>query len=268
MGFTKLDEGILQSSVMAESPETFKVWIAMIAACRENGVAKVSPVYLSSVCRLPIEDVEKALEVLSGPDKHSRSTNDDGRRIIRVDGGFEIINYKKYRAFTGSDSTGAIRQRRYRERKCVASNGEAVTSRNKRNALRCNESDGNTSASASASVVLGGGTGGGESVTGVTETVTSPKRKKKAPLVFVPPSFTEVIAFFAENGYPKELATRFFKGYETAEWKDSRGNQIRNWKQKAIMVWFKNNEQQSHTQDTGRSVEDIYGKPLNSQSDY
>lgn len=115
MGFTKLDERILQSSIMAESPTTFKVWIALLAACRENGIAYVSAVYLSSICHLPIGKVEDAIGRLESPDEHSRSLADEGRRIRRVDGGYEIINYIAYRDVSLKDAE-AERKRLYRQR--------------------------------------------------------------------------------------------------------------------------------------------------------
>jgi len=115
MGFTKLDERILQSSIMAESAITFKVWIALLAACRESGIAYVSSVYLSSICHLPLSRVEDSLKKLEGPDEHSRSLADDGRRIRRVDGGYEIINYTVYRDFSLKDAE-AERKRLYRQR--------------------------------------------------------------------------------------------------------------------------------------------------------
>jgi uncharacterized phage protein (TIGR02220 family) len=115
MGFTKLDERILQSSIMAESAITFKVWIALLAACRESGIAYVSSVYLSSICHLPLSRVEDSLKKLEGPDEHSRSLADDGRRIRRVDGGYEIINYTVYRDFSLRDAE-AERKRLYRQR--------------------------------------------------------------------------------------------------------------------------------------------------------
>jgi len=115
MGFTKLDERILQSSIMAESATTFKVWIALLAACRENGIAYVSAVYLSSICHLSMSKVEDSLKKLEGPDEHSRSLADDGRRIRRVDGGYEVINYAVYRDFSLRDAE-AERKRLYRQR--------------------------------------------------------------------------------------------------------------------------------------------------------
>lgn len=116
MGFTKLDEGILQSSIMFEPATTFKVWIALLASCREDGVSPVSSVYLASVCHLPLSAIDKALAVLEQPDERSRSTNDEGRRVERVDGGYYIINYFKYREFSYSSRKDAVRKREYRDR--------------------------------------------------------------------------------------------------------------------------------------------------------
>jgi len=55
-----------------------------------------------------------ALENLSSPDSASRSMEHEGRRMVRVDGGYLILNYMKYRE---RDYTAAERQRRLRERK-------------------------------------------------------------------------------------------------------------------------------------------------------
>lgn len=116
MGFTKLDEGILQSSIMAESCATFKVWIALLASCGSDGIARVSSVFLASTCHLPLKSIDHSLEILSLPDTRSRSLIEEGRRIIRVDGGYFIVNYEKYRTFTYSDHPESVRKREYRKR--------------------------------------------------------------------------------------------------------------------------------------------------------
>lgn len=103
MGFTKLDEVILQSSVMAEPSDIFKVWIVLLAAARADHIARISPVFLASICHLPIEVVTGALNRLQEPDPYSRSKNDEGRRVREVDGGFLIINRPKYTERTVSD---------------------------------------------------------------------------------------------------------------------------------------------------------------------
>lgn len=56
---------------------------------------------------------------------------------------------------------------------------------------------------------------------------------------FTPPQISEVIDYFTEKGYSKQAAEKMFEYYSVADWKDSKGNKIRNWKQKANAVWFK-----------------------------
>jgi hypothetical protein len=57
-----------------------------------------------------------ALERLGNPELDSRSRKHDGRRLIRVNGGYIVLNYQDYR---DRDYTQAERARRYRERKKV-----------------------------------------------------------------------------------------------------------------------------------------------------
>lgn len=55
-----------------------------------------------------------ALERLASPDPASRSPAYDGRRLVRVDGGYVVLNYDRYRE---KDHGAAERARRWRERK-------------------------------------------------------------------------------------------------------------------------------------------------------
>lgn len=52
-------------------------------------------------------------------------------------------------------------------------------------------------------------------------------------------SIEEVKTYFTENGYSIEAANKFYNYYSVAKWKDSKGNTVINWKQKAQAVWFK-----------------------------
>ena len=71
---------------------------------------------------------------------------------------------------------------------------------------------------------------------------------KSEPKKFTPPTFEEVKSFFKEKGYNEQLAKTFFDGYDVNEWKDSNDKLIKNWKMKAIQVWFKDdNKSQSTT---------------------
>lgn len=62
-----------------------------------------------------------------------------------------------------------------------------------------------------------------------------PRKGKKA----VPPTLEEVISYFKENGYKETAGRKAYDYYALADWHDSMGNKVRNWKQKMHMVWFK-----------------------------
>jgi hypothetical protein len=76
--------------------------------------------------RAGIEDksAKIALDRLGEPDYQSRNPDWSGRRMVRVAGGFIILNFDKYRT---KDHTAAERARRYRERQ--ASRVTSVASR-------------------------------------------------------------------------------------------------------------------------------------------
>lgn len=65
-----------------------------------------------------------ALERLCAADSESRSHEFEGRRMARVDGGYIILNFMKYR---DKDHTAAERMKRYRVRKAVTRNVDEVT---------------------------------------------------------------------------------------------------------------------------------------------
>jgi hypothetical protein len=63
--------------------------------------------------------------------------------------------------------------------------------------------------------------------------------KKKVSKKFIPPSIDEVMQYFEENGYTTESAEKAFNYYSIADWHDSKGTKVKNWKQKMQAVWFK-----------------------------
>jgi len=78
-----------------------------------------------------------------------------------------------------------------------------------------------------------------------------------------PPSLEEVISYFDENGYTKESATKMFEYYEESRkprgrvWKDGRGNTVKNWKQKARSIWFKDDNLKSNKEYDFKNFENV-----------
>ena len=62
--------------------------------------------------------------------------------------------------------------------------------------------------------------------------------KKNSNSKFIPPVLEDVIIYFDENGYSKEAATKAFNYYNNLGWKNSKGNQVLNWKNTMLNNWF------------------------------
>lgn len=67
------------------------------------------------------------------------------------------------------------------------------------------------------------------------------KRKeiKRKESIFIAPSLIDVKEYFREKGFAENIAITAFNYYDSANWHDSKGKQVLNWKQKMVSVWFK-----------------------------
>lgn len=151
MAFLKLDCGILDSTIWHDLPAR-EVFLTALLMCEpieiredtrtfqtdsleELGFAIPPGWYgmtqssgLGIVRRSGLSDAEgmAALKRLSEPDPGSRSTAFDGRRLVRVDGGYVALNYDIYRL---KDYGNAERCKRWREHRKNISKLEKVEQR-------------------------------------------------------------------------------------------------------------------------------------------
>ncbi|MFX0194593.1 MAG: hypothetical protein ACFFCW_00600 [Candidatus Hodarchaeota archaeon] len=115
-GYTPLFQSIVTSSIWNESDTTRIVWISLLALADSDGKVEGSAAGLAPVARVKIEQCEKALEKLKAPDPYSRTKEHEGRRIIEIDGGWQILNHGKFRQRAKSR---AEYMRHYRQKKKV-----------------------------------------------------------------------------------------------------------------------------------------------------
>lgn len=117
-GWTKLFSSIVTSSIWCEDDKTFRVWVALLALSDQEGLVEGSVPGLANLCRLTPDEMRAALEKLSSPDPDSRSPEFEGRRIEKIEGGWKLLNYEKYRqkAVAGEGSRAPY-YRAYRARK-------------------------------------------------------------------------------------------------------------------------------------------------------
>jgi hypothetical protein len=148
-GFTKLDSGIVDSSIWDEDAETCKLWITILALADSSGFVRGSEGWIARKSKVPLEKCIQALKAFESPDPASRNPANEGRRLSKNKNGWTVLNYKDFRQFSYSNSPEAIRTRRHRENQALQPL-QTVT---------CNETP-LQSASASASEVPEGGTGG------------------------------------------------------------------------------------------------------------
>jgi hypothetical protein len=66
-----------------------------------------------------------------------------------------------------------------------------------------------------------------------------PKKGKKEPKKFIPPTLEEAKAFFKENGFSEDAAETAWKYYSEGDWHNSAGKQVQSWRQTFRGVWFR-----------------------------
>jgi len=118
-GYTKLFGSILDSTVWATPSAVRCVWITMLAMSDRDGIVEASVPGLAKRSGVDRGDCERALALFLAPDPDSRSREFEGRRIRPVDGGWQLLNYEKYRDKSSLDerkSKDAARQKRKRDR--------------------------------------------------------------------------------------------------------------------------------------------------------
>lgn len=129
--YFKLFGSMLDSTIWRESYPTKILWVTMLAMADQDGVVEAALPGLVDRAKITREECERGLEVLMAPDPDSRSSNDDGRRVVKVDGGWLIVNYEKYRDRMSREDRNlrnAERQARFRDRQKSVKSGSVTDS--------------------------------------------------------------------------------------------------------------------------------------------
>lgn len=119
MGFTKLFSSIVSSTVWQEDDSTRLLWVTMLAIADRDGLVEASVPGLAHQARIPVDKARRGLERLLAPDPDSRTPDNEGRRVEKVKGGWQILNYEMYREKRNLDEVREktrLRTQRWRER--------------------------------------------------------------------------------------------------------------------------------------------------------
>ena len=120
--FAKVFEQIYDSSI-AEDYQVRFVFEDLLTLADCNGVVDKTHEAIARRTNVPIEIIKRAINVLESPDIKSRRSDDDGRRIRRLDEhrdwGWFIVNYEYYRNIASEDQRREktrVRVKKYREK--------------------------------------------------------------------------------------------------------------------------------------------------------
>lgn len=118
--YGKIFESIYKGSLYGQF-EAIVTFQAMIILADECGLIDISPQALAAQTSTPIEIIRKGLKILQQSDPHSRSSAEDGKRIVLLDEdrefGWRIVNYEYYRDLgKRSDTRERARERKRKQR--------------------------------------------------------------------------------------------------------------------------------------------------------
>jgi hypothetical protein len=107
----------------------------MIVLCGPDGVIDMTPQALAARTSIPLDVIQAGIKVLEAPDQYSRTPDEDGRRIERLDDhrpwGWRIVNYRKYRLMVDAETVreqNRVRQQRRRDKLAAKSDEPAAES--------------------------------------------------------------------------------------------------------------------------------------------
>ncbi len=96
-GYAKLYSTITESSLWSSSKEVKILFVTMLAKADSTGFIECSLPGLARLAHLSIEETEEALQTLTAPDRYSKNESNEGRRVVKTEGGWCLINYESYR---------------------------------------------------------------------------------------------------------------------------------------------------------------------------
>lgn len=102
--FTKLFASITESTIWVEPHPVRITWITMLAMADRKGRVFGSIPGLANRARVTVDECEDAINRFLSPDKYSRTPDNEGRRIVGIDGGWQLLNHAKYRAIQDDET--------------------------------------------------------------------------------------------------------------------------------------------------------------------
>ena len=105
--FGKVFASLYQGSLRGQAHEIL-VFTNMIACADREGFVDKHPRAIAEECGITVDEVRAAIANLEAPDPESRSPDEEGRRLLRIDDhrawGWRIVNCLKYKGIRDEDT--------------------------------------------------------------------------------------------------------------------------------------------------------------------
>lgn len=135
--YCKLFASLYQGTLRGRSNEIL-VFTNLLAHCGKDGTVDKHFRAISEETGLSVDDVKTAIIVLESPDPESRSPDENGARITRMDEhrvwGWKVVNYGKYRAIRSEEDRAEqnrLAQERWRNKNKQSKPTSAKSKRDK-----------------------------------------------------------------------------------------------------------------------------------------
>lgn len=135
--FVVLDAEILSSSVWSESAHVRLVWITLLILCDTEGYVGAALPGIARAAGVSLEQATEAMDRLQQPDPHSRTKDNEGRRLALAERGYQVLNFRQHLDRLSSERVKARdRVRRFRERRRNACNVTVPTGSREQGVVR------------------------------------------------------------------------------------------------------------------------------------
>ena len=114
-GYAKLFSDIVDSSIWKEDSDTCKVWITLLALADADGFVRGSDGWLADKSKVELAKCIEAVSKFCSPDPCSRTPDNEGRRVERLEDGYLVLNYLAFRDRLSNDPKVTATRERVRK---------------------------------------------------------------------------------------------------------------------------------------------------------
>jgi hypothetical protein len=124
MSFGTLDRSLLTSSLLDSGPVAVAVMALIVAEKDKYGITTLNPRTVAKLFQIPLEEAQKAWDVLTSPDPDSSNKQEQGRRLVPYgEGKWKVVSHEKFQqehALARKRERDAEAQQRRRDREKAA----------------------------------------------------------------------------------------------------------------------------------------------------